>query len=117
MAAACSRALCKVGWTILESPVTRRPATLSYLVGNVSARGSRRAFSTGGTGSRSKLLSSLRQGGGSRRVLGCAVLLGSGLGLYQTVRFRIQQHLAEEDTKVSPLTGASERPQCRLESR
>nr|XP_033474410.1 prostaglandin E synthase 2 [Epinephelus lanceolatus] len=100
MAAACTRALCKVGWSILESPAARRPGTVSYLLGNVSARGSRRAYGTGGTGYRSKLLSSLRTGGGSRRVLGCAVLLGGGLGLYHTVKFRIQQHLAEEETKA-----------------
>ncbi|XP_049907880.1 prostaglandin E synthase 2 [Epinephelus moara] len=100
MAAACTRALCKVGWSILESPAARRPGTVSYLLGNVSARGSRRAYGTGGTGYRSKLLSSLRTGGGSRRVLGCAVLLGGGLGLYHTVKFRLQQHLAEEETKA-----------------
>ncbi|KAL7391924.1 hypothetical protein ABVT39_016903 [Epinephelus coioides] len=100
MAAACSRALCKVGWSILESPAARRPGTVSHLLGNVSAPGSRRAYGTGGTGYRSQLLSSLRTGGGSRRVLGCAVLLGGGLGLYHTVKFRLQQHLAEEETKA-----------------
>ncbi|KAM9360612.1 prostaglandin E synthase 2 [Symphorus nematophorus] len=99
MAAACARTLCKVGWNILESPAVRRPGTVNYLVGNVSAHGSRRAYGTGGPGVRSKLLSSLRGGGG--RVLGCAFLLGGGLGLYQTVKFRVQQHLAEEETKVS----------------
>ncbi|KAK5870683.1 hypothetical protein PBY51_003609 [Eleginops maclovinus] len=103
MAAACSRTLCKVGWSILESPAARRPGVVSsYLVGNVSALGARRAFGTGGTGYRSNLLSSLRTGrSGSGRVLGCAVLLGAGLGLYHTVKFRQQQHLAEEETKVS----------------
>lgn len=101
MAAACSRALCKVGWSILESPAARRPGTVAYLVGNVSAHGSRRAYGTGGPGVRSKLLSSLRGGGG--RALGCAFLLGGGLGLYQTVKLSLQQqqHLAEEETKVS----------------
>ncbi|XP_068455008.1 prostaglandin E synthase 2 [Clinocottus analis] len=95
MAAACTRALCKVGGGILESAAARLPGTVSsYLAG------SRRAFGTGGY--RSKLLSSLRTGGAGRgRVLGCAVLLGGGLGLYQTVKFRLQQHLAEDDTKVS----------------
>ncbi|TNN52420.1 Prostaglandin E synthase 2 [Liparis tanakae] len=95
MAAACTRALCKVGGGILESAAARRSGTVSsYLPG------SRRAFGSGGY--RSKLLTSLRTGGGAGgRVLGCAVLLGGGLGLYQTVKFRLQQHLAEEETKVS----------------
>ncbi|XP_044052080.1 prostaglandin E synthase 2 [Siniperca chuatsi] len=104
MAAACARTLYKVGWNILEFPAARRPGTVSYLVGNVSAHGSKRAYGTGGTGVRSKLLSSLRGGGGGRgggRVLGCAFLLGGGLGLYQTVKFSVQQHLAEAETKVS----------------
>ncbi|XP_068577189.1 prostaglandin E synthase 2 [Cebidichthys violaceus] len=96
MAAACTtRALLrKVGGSILESPT-------SFLVGNMCARGSRRAYGTGGY--RSNLLSSLRTGGYRSRVLGCTVvLLGGGLGLYQTVKFRFQQyHLAEEETKVS----------------
>lgn len=65
----------------------------------MSAHGSRRAYGTGGPEVRSKLLSSLRAGGG--RVLGCAFLLGGGLGLYHTVKFTVQQHLAEEETKVS----------------
>ncbi|XP_033973408.1 prostaglandin E synthase 2 [Trematomus bernacchii] len=101
MAAACSRTLCKVGWSILESPPARRPGIISsYLLGNVSTLGARRAFGTGGTGYRSKLLSSLRTGraGGGGRVLGCAVLVGAGLGLYHTGKFRL---LAEEETKVS----------------
>lgn len=103
MAAACARTLGKVGWSLLESPAARRPGTVSYLVGNVGAHGSRRAFGTGGTGARSKLLSSLRAGVAGGRALGCAFLLGGGLGLYQTVKFSLQQHLAEEETKVSPV--------------
>ncbi|XP_035513911.1 prostaglandin E synthase 2 [Morone saxatilis] len=102
MAAACARTVCKVGCNILQSPASRRTGTVSYLLGNVSAHGSRRAYGTGGTGGpglRSKLLSSLRAGGG--RVLGCAVLLGGGLGLYNTVKFSFQQHLAEEEQQVS----------------
>lgn len=100
MAAACGRSLAKVGWTILESPAARRPGTVSYPLGDVSARVSRRAYGTGGTGARSKLLSSLRGGGG--RMLGCAFLLGGGLSVYQTVRWSVQQnrHLAREDSKV-----------------
>ncbi|XP_034728799.1 prostaglandin E synthase 2 [Etheostoma cragini] len=98
MAAACTRTLCKVGRSILTSPAARRPGTVSYLVGNVSSRGSRRAYRTNGY--RSELLSSLQTGVGGR-VLGCAVLLGGGLGFYHTVKFRVQQLLAQEETKVS----------------
>ncbi|XP_032371483.1 prostaglandin E synthase 2 [Etheostoma spectabile] len=98
MAAACTRTLCKVGRSILASPAARRPGTVSYLVGNVSSRGSRRAYGTNGY--RSELLSSLRTGVGGR-VLGCAVLLGGGLGFYHTLKFRVQQLLAQEETKVS----------------
>ncbi|XP_042276618.1 prostaglandin E synthase 2 [Thunnus maccoyii] len=99
MAAACARSLSKVGWSILESPVVRRSGTGSYLVGNASARVSRRAYGTGsGPGLGSRLLSSLRAGGG--RALGCAFLLGGGLSLYQTVRWSVQQHLAEEHSEV-----------------
>ncbi|XP_059193060.1 prostaglandin E synthase 2 [Centropristis striata] len=94
MAAACTRALCKVGCRILESPAARRPGSVSYLLGNVGGGASRRAYGTsGGPG-----LSSMGRGGS--RVLGCAVLLGAGLGLYQTVKFRLQQHLAEECTQA-----------------
>lgn len=100
MAAACARALCKVGWTVLESPAARRPATFSYPVGNVVAFGSRRAFGTGGAAVRTKVLPSLRAAG-SGRLLGCAFLLGGGFGLYQAVKFKVQQNLAQEETKVS----------------
>uniref|UniRef100_UPI0037E8FC3E prostaglandin E synthase 2 n=1 Tax=Semicossyphus pulcher TaxID=241346 RepID=UPI0037E8FC3E len=100
MAAACARTLCKVGWTIVGSPAARRSGTVSYLLGNVGAQGPRRAYGTGGAGFRSKLLSSVRAGRGGR-VLGCAFLLGGGLGLYQTVKFSVQQHLAEEEAKAS----------------
>ncbi|XP_061586633.1 prostaglandin E synthase 2 [Cololabis saira] len=92
MAAACSRAAWKVGWTLLESPATRRAGTASHLLGNVGAHGTRRSYGTGGPGFRSKLLSS---GGGG--VLGCAFLLGGGLGLYRTVKGSLlDRHLAEE---------------------
>ncbi|XP_074527488.1 prostaglandin E synthase 2 [Halichoeres trimaculatus] len=100
MAASYSRALCKVGCRILDSPAVHRTGTVSYLLGNAGACGSRRAYGTGGAGFRSKLLSSVRGTGRGGRVLGCAFLLGGGLGLYQTVRFRVQQHLAEEQSKV-----------------
>lgn len=99
MAATSVRTLCKVGWNILESQTARRPAIFSYPVGNVSALMSRRAYGTGGAGVRAKLVSSLR--GGRSRLLGCAFLLGGGMGLYQTVKFSVQQHLAEEKSTVS----------------
>ncbi|XP_060927580.1 prostaglandin E synthase 2, partial [Limanda limanda] len=96
MAALCARTLGKVGWSLLESPGLRRPGTVSSLVGNLSSHGSRRSFGSGGSGVRAKLLS-LRGAGG--RALGCAFLLGGGLGLYQSVKMSVQQHLAQEDTK------------------
>uniref|UniRef100_A0A3Q3MK79 Prostaglandin E synthase 2 n=1 Tax=Mastacembelus armatus TaxID=205130 RepID=A0A3Q3MK79_9TELE len=98
MAAACARALGKVGWSVLESPAARRPGTVSYLAGKRSAPEFSRAYGTGGAGVRSKLLSSVRSGGG--RVLSCAFLLGGGLGLYQTVKLSVQQHRAEEQPQV-----------------
>lgn len=103
MAASCARTLTKVGLSFLESPAARRSGAFSYLLGNVGAHGSRRAYGTGGAGFRSKLLSGVRQGGG--RVLGCAFLLGGGLGLYQTVKLSVQQHLAKEERKVSEVSG------------
>lgn len=96
MAAACVRALCKVGRCFLETPVVSR----SSLPGHVSGHGSRRAYGTGGPGFRSRLLSAARAGGG--RALGCAFLLGGGLGLYQTLKLTAEQHLAQEDRDVSP---------------
>ncbi|KAM9393507.1 prostaglandin E synthase 2 [Pholidichthys leucotaenia] len=90
MAASCARALSKVGSSFLESVRRSGTAPVSYLFGNAAARSSRRAYSTGGPGVRSKL-------GGGSRVLGCAFLLGGGLGLYQTVKLSVQQHRAEED--------------------
>lgn len=107
MAASCARTLGKVGLSFLESPAVRRSSAFSYLLRNVGAHGSRRAYGTGGAEFRSKLLSGVRQGGG--RVLGCAFLLGGGLGLYQTVKLSVQQHLAEEERKVSEVSGC---PAC-----
>ncbi|XP_067376014.1 prostaglandin E synthase 2 isoform X2 [Channa argus] len=95
---AAARALSKVGWSLLESPAARRSGTVSYLVGKGSAPGSRRAYGTFGMGVRSKLVSCVRTGGG--RVLGCAFLLGGGLGLYQTTKYCVQQHLAQGEIKV-----------------
>ncbi|XP_029959810.1 prostaglandin E synthase 2 [Salarias fasciatus] len=96
MAAACARSLGKVGLTLLDSPGTRRSAAVSYLR-------YRRAYGTAGSGHQLPLLlrSAPHGGGGGRRVLGCAFLLGGGLGLYHTVRLSLQQHLAEDDLKVS----------------
>lgn len=98
MAAACARTLGKVGWGVFESQAARRPGTFSNPVGNLSAYGSGRAYGTGGAAVRTKVVSSMR--GRRGRLLGCAFLLGGGLGLYQTVKFSVQQHLAEEETKV-----------------
>nr|XP_057926204.1 prostaglandin E synthase 2 [Doryrhamphus excisus] len=95
MAAACTRSLLKVGWAMLDSPAVRRPGSVTHLY--------RRAYGTGcsgGTWGRSRLLSSLR--GGGSRAMGCAFLLGGGLGLYHTVKlYWVQQHLAQEHHKVS----------------
>ncbi|XP_056136202.1 prostaglandin E synthase 2 [Lampris incognitus] len=99
MAAACARVLGKVGWQVLESP-SCRPGGISALVRNASLHGSRRACGTGGAGGfRSGVFRAapLRGGGG---VLSCAVLLGGGLGLYQTVKFSVQRLFAEEETKA-----------------
>lgn len=99
MAAACARSLCKVGWSLLEFPVARRPGILSYPLGNINSHGFGRTYGTVRTVVRTKLLSNLR--GGRGRFLGCAFLLGGGLGLYQAVKFSVYQHLAEEESKVS----------------
>ncbi|XP_030000226.1 prostaglandin E synthase 2-like isoform X2 [Sphaeramia orbicularis] len=99
MAAACGRVFGKVGRSLAEVPVTRRTGTVSYLVGTGSAQVSRRAYGTGGPGFRSRLVSGAAGGSG---LLGCAVLLGGGLGLYQTVKFWVQQHqhLAQEEVQA-----------------
>ncbi|XP_068166861.1 prostaglandin E synthase 2 [Antennarius striatus] len=94
MATTCARTVLKVGCNILN----RRPGTASYLVGNGSAHGPRKAFSSGGTVLR-HMLPPTR--GGRGRLLGCAFLLGGGLGLYQTVKLCVEQHLAEEETQAS----------------
>ncbi|XP_067087452.1 prostaglandin E synthase 2 [Osmerus mordax] len=99
MAAACARKLSKVGWQILESQ-SCRPGKVFSLVPRSSLHGSSRAYGTGGSGFRSKLLFAPPLHGGSR-ILGCAFLLGGGIGLYQTIKFSVQQHLAEEKSKVS----------------
>uniref|UniRef100_A0A672Z3X5 Prostaglandin E synthase 2-like n=1 Tax=Sphaeramia orbicularis TaxID=375764 RepID=A0A672Z3X5_9TELE len=81
MAAACGRVFGKVGRSLAERT------------------GVRRAYGTGGPGFRSRLVSGAAGGSG---LLGCAVLLGGGLGLYQTVKFWVQQHqhLAQEEVQA-----------------
>lgn len=96
MAAACARTLAKVGWAVFESQAARRPGIFSNPAGNLSAYGSGRAYGTGGAAVRTKVVSSMR--GRRGRLLGCAFLLGGGLGLYQTVKFSVQHYLAEEET-------------------
>ncbi|XP_028313404.1 prostaglandin E synthase 2-like [Gouania willdenowi] len=93
MAAACCRALAKVGWSVLDSPVVRRPGSLTNLLYNINTRGSRRFYRTS-----SPLV---RPQGPRGRALGCALLLGGGLGFYQVLKTSVQQHQAEEpsDTK------------------
>lgn len=98
MAAAFAGTLCKVGWSILESSVAHRPVFFSYTVGNISTNGFGRAYGTSRAVVRAKLFSSVRRGRG--RFLGCAFVLGGGLGLYQTLKFSIHQHLAKEESKV-----------------
>lgn len=87
--------------------MTRRAGTVSYLVGTGGSQVSRRAYGTGGTGLRSRLVSGARGAAGGSGLLGCAVLLGGGLGLYQTVKFWVQQHqhLAQEDVKPQAVGG------------
>nr|XP_046201329.1 prostaglandin E synthase 2 [Oncorhynchus gorbuscha] len=99
MAAACARTLSKVGWHILESPPCRA-GNIASLIPRVPLHGSSRAYRTGGAGFRSKLLFSTPLRGG--RVLGCAFLIGGGLGLYQTIKLSVQHHLAED---VKPSVG------------
>ncbi|XP_053726765.1 prostaglandin E synthase 2 [Synchiropus splendidus] len=104
MAAACVRAVYKVGWTLLESPAVRRPAFALNFTGNAGTLLSRRGFGTGASGSSAQLLKSMR--GGGRRVLGCVVLFGGGLGFYQAARWSVhQQRVLAQDRQGS--SGAS----------
>uniref|UniRef100_UPI003AB0AC81 prostaglandin E synthase 2 n=1 Tax=Centroberyx gerrardi TaxID=166262 RepID=UPI003AB0AC81 len=105
MAAACARVtLGKVGWFVSESPACR-PGNISSLAAKLNLHGSRRAFGTGGgAGLRSRLPNTAPLRGGGR-LLGCAVLLGGGLGLYQTLKFSAQHHLAQEEKKASAAGG------------
>ncbi|XP_071766003.2 prostaglandin E synthase 2 [Centroberyx gerrardi] len=105
MAAACARVtLGKVGWFVSESPACR-PGNISSLAAKLNLHGSRRAFGTGGgAGLRSRLPNTAPLRGGGR-LLGCAVLLGGGLGLYQTLKFSAQHHLAQEEKKAAAAGG------------
>ncbi|XP_066568775.1 prostaglandin E synthase 2 [Amia ocellicauda] len=103
MAAACVRALGQVGLRVLRSR-GGTAGTARLLQPRVPWHGTGRAYGTGGGGVRSKLLSgSPFRGGG--RVLGCAFLLGGGFGLYQTVRFSVQQHFAQQETTKAEGSG------------
>ncbi|XP_055742514.1 prostaglandin E synthase 2-like isoform X1 [Salvelinus fontinalis] len=93
MGASCARTVGKIGWHILESPVCLA-GNIASLVPRVSLHRSSRAQGTGSSGFRSKLPFSPLRGGG---VLGCAFLLGGGLGLYKTIQLSVQHHLAEEE--------------------
>lgn len=95
MAAVCSRGFGRISSSFLRASVVHRADSVSYLLGF------RRAYCSRGTGLRSRLLS-VRPGGG--RLFGCALLLGGGLGWYQTMKVSVQQLMAEEDKKVSWLT-------------
>lgn len=98
MAAACVRTLGKVGRIVLETPACRT-ANSYALVPRNTLHGFKRAYGTGAgrVGSKPFFTSQLR----SARVLGCAFLLGGGLGLYQTLKLTFQRHLAEEEAKVT----------------
>ncbi|XP_076007256.1 prostaglandin E synthase 2 [Genypterus blacodes] len=97
MAAALTKSLGKVGWYMLESAACPRLGSVSYLFGNARLPGSSRAYGTGGVGLWSRL--SFQRGKG--RMLGCALLLGGGVGLYQTVKCSMQQqHLAQEEREA-----------------
>ncbi|XP_049619282.1 prostaglandin E synthase 2 [Syngnathus scovelli] len=107
MAASCARSLTKVGWTILESSALRRPGTG---VPFSACRMPRRSYyGGGGTGTRSGLPWSL--GAGGSRALGCAFLLGGGVGIYHTVKlyWAQQRQLAQEQAQApsTPSTSAS----------
>ncbi|XP_036385832.1 prostaglandin E synthase 2-like [Megalops cyprinoides] len=73
-----------------------RIGAVAVRVPRVSLKGTGLAHWTNVTGLRSKILPAARRGGGGR-IAGCVFLMGSGLGIYQTMKFYFQQHRAEED--------------------
>ena len=96
-------ALGPIGVRLLDSE-THRPGR-GVPPGKTSSQGGyRRSYGTGSGGSGSSGPGVFGRGAGVRvsvRVMGCAVLLGAGLGTYQTVKNSVQTHLAAEDTKVT----------------
>nr|AUE23892.1 prostaglandin E synthase 2a [Coilia nasus] len=104
MAAACVRRLGKVGKFVLDTPACRA-VNCHAVVPRITLNGSRRAYGTGTEGFRSRPLKNFTTQLRSARVMGCAFLLGGGLGLYQTLKLTFQRHLAEEETKSSGSSG------------
>lgn len=100
MAAVCVRTLCKVGRSLFELPGARRPGILSYPPGNITSHGFGRTYSS--------VRTAVQAGRG--RILGCAFLLGGGLGFYQAVRFSLHQNLAQDESQVSPSSQAEKNP-------
>ncbi|XP_018587114.2 prostaglandin E synthase 2 isoform X1 [Scleropages formosus] len=104
MAAASVRALARL--SRLSLPLYRcRPGSFSNLVPRAHLHGPGRAYGTGGPGFRPRLWSGLPLRGGGSRAVGCAFLLGGGLGLIYTLRGSFQRHLAEQrsDDQTSEL--------------
>ncbi|KAG9354635.1 hypothetical protein JZ751_001348 [Albula glossodonta] len=102
MAAVCVRSLGQVGRHALLRQGCKT-GNVSIPAARISLQGGVRAYGTGGTGFRSKLFSAAPLRGGGR-TLGCAFLLGGGIGLYQTIKFTFTRHFAEQDTDT-PVTG------------
>ncbi|XP_056449152.1 prostaglandin E synthase 2 [Gadus chalcogrammus] len=99
-------ALGPIGVRLLDSE-THRPGRGAPPGKTSSQGGDRRSYGTGSGGSGSSGPGVFGRGAGVRvsvRVMGCAVLLGAGLGTYQTVKNSVQTHLAAEDTKGLKLT-------------
>lgn len=97
--ARCGRALAKVGWTFLDSPLSLRAGTGARLVGN-------RAYGSGASGGRAGLAVSVRTAATGGGLLG-AFLLGGGMGLYHTVKQWQQQHFAQEETAQAQSDGGA----------
>lgn len=93
MAARCGRALVKVGWSLLDFPLSHRTGTGFRLVGT-------RAYGTGGSRAQPRLVPSARTVARGSGLLG-AFLLGGGLGLYHSVNLWQQQHLAQDTAEAA----------------
>ncbi|XP_048857625.1 prostaglandin E synthase 2 [Brienomyrus brachyistius] len=96
MAAACVRTLGRISRCAVPIQ-TRKTGNLSVHVRQFL--GPSRSYGTGDAGFRSRIFSAAPLRGGSR-ILSCAFLLGSGIGLYQTVKLSFQRHLAAQDTNA-----------------